>query len=279
MILAVLAALILGGAVYLLSYFFGLSQRDARYEELKNESQTWQTDPVEGEIVTEPDTEQAVMPPAGQSVYDFGKLQEENGDIYAWITVPGTQIDYPVLQSETDDYYLDYNMDHTKGYPGCIYSNSCNTKDFLDYVTVLYGHNMKNGSMFGSLHKFEKETFFADNTKIEVYTKDRYLEYEIIAVCEFSDVYIPAVYGTTDNEMRDAFLADVKELAEGSSISHLRESFDVTGEDDRYLVLSTCINGQREKRYLLVGRLKGQVSDISRPELMLCSGYDKMIWE
>ncbi len=117
---------------------------------------------------SEPETEGAVRNVSG---YDFEKLRETNGDIYAWITVPGTQIDYPVLQSDTDNYYLEKNLDHTKGYPGCIYSNSCNSREFTDLLTVLYGHNMKNGSMFGSLHDYEQEEFFRENREIIIYTQ------------------------------------------------------------------------------------------------------------
>lgn len=119
-------------------------------------------------------------------VYDFGQLHEQNEDIYAWIVVPGTQVDYPLLQSETDNYYLDYNLDHSKGYPGCIYTNQCNRKDFSDYNTVLYGHNMKNGSMFGSIHSFEDETFFDGHPYIYVYTENERLTYEIY---EAGEVY------------------------------------------------------------------------------------------
>ena len=97
------------------------------------------------EVIAEPETEESTEETViyCDPVYDFGQLHEQNQDIYAWIVVPGTQVDYPLLQSETDNYYLDYNLDHSKGYPGCIYTNQCNRKDFSDYNTVLYGHNMK----------------------------------------------------------------------------------------------------------------------------------------
>ena len=97
---------------------------------------------------------------------DLQNLRETvNPDIYAWIYVPGTKVNYPVLQHETDDtYYLNYNIDGTKGYPGCIYSEKkYNSKDFTDANAVLYGHNMKNGTMFGSIHRYEDQEFFNEN--------------------------------------------------------------------------------------------------------------------
>ena len=91
---------------------------------------------------------------------DFAGMWETNEDVYAWITVPGTVIDYPILQHATDNtYYLNYNIDGSYGYPGCIYTENMNSKEFTDNNTVIYGHNMKNGTMFAGLHKFEDAAF------------------------------------------------------------------------------------------------------------------------
>ena len=80
-----------------------------------------------------------------------------NPDVYAWIDVPGTEISYPVLQSAEDNsYYLEHTIEGEKTLPGAIYSENYNSKDFSDYNTILYGHNMRNGTMFaGPLHDFE----------------------------------------------------------------------------------------------------------------------------
>lgn len=155
---------------YLIYHHWSVKQRELEYEKLRQEETlSAATEMVIAEPETEENTEETVI--YCDPVYDFGQLHEQNEDIYAWIVVPGTQVDYPLLQSETDNYYLDYNLDHIKGYPGCIYTNQCNRKDFSDYNTVLYGHNMKNGSMFGSIHSFEDETFFDGHPYIYVYTE------------------------------------------------------------------------------------------------------------
>lgn len=71
-----------------------------------------------------------------------------NPDVYAWITVPGTEIEYPILQHPSDNsYYFMHNIDGSYGYPGCIYTENLNSKDFADNNTVIYGHDMKNDSM------------------------------------------------------------------------------------------------------------------------------------
>ena len=96
---------------------------------------------------------------------DWEMLKEENADIYAWIYIPNTNIDYPILQHPTDDnYYLQHNLDGSTGYPGCIFTQSMNALDFTDSNTVIYGHNMGDGSMFHTLHEFEDNIFFDDNS-------------------------------------------------------------------------------------------------------------------
>ena len=92
---------------------------------------------------------------------DFDSLQKENPDIYAWITIPDTVIDYPIVQSSEDNaYYLNHSAEKTDSASGAIYSENYNKKNFDDPITLLYGHNMKDGSMFAGLHKYEEDTYF-----------------------------------------------------------------------------------------------------------------------
>lgn len=193
-----------------------------------------------------------------ERVHDFDELKDQNEDIYAWITVPETKVDYPILQTEEDNYYLNRNLDHSRGYPGCIYSNKCNSKEFTDYITVFYGHNMKNKTMFGSLHGFEDEEFFQENTQFQIYTETGRLTYEIYAVVKFTDAYIPAYYDVDTAEGRDSFLDAVRERVPKYSGSYLREEMEIEPED-RLVVLSTCISGVPEQRYLVIGRFVEQV--------------------
>ncbi len=187
---------------------------------------------------------------------DLDNLRETvNPDIYAWIYVPGTKVNYPVLQHPTDDtHYLNYNIDGSKGYPGCIYSEKkYNGKDFQDANTVLYGHNMKNGTMFGSLHKYEDEDFFYENRYIYVYTDERLLAYKIFAAYEYSNEHL--LYNHDFESAYDFcrfFL-----LAKGIRSMHsiFDEEVELTGEGQHVITLSTCINGKPENRFLVQGVL------------------------
>ncbi len=247
-LLVILGCVAIGSSCYLVHYYHGLNKQEAMYEELR------QTEQVE-EVITVEETETEEEVVYCQPVYDFEELRKDNEDIYAWITVPGTLVDYPVLQSEEDNYYLDRNLDHSKGYPGCIYTNACNAKEFSDYQTVLYGHNMKNDSMFGSLHDFESEDNFLANREIIVYTEEKRLTYEIYAAVKFSDVYITSYYDIYSAAGNEQFLQDLAKSAESyAAVSHIMD-MEITPED-KLITLSTCVGGESTNRYIVVGCLR-----------------------
>ncbi len=193
--------------------------------------------------------EEAGVPIPDKEV-DFETLQSEtNPDIYAWIYIPDTKIDYPVLQHATDNsYYLNYNIDGSKGYPGCIYTENYNAKDFSDPNTVMYGHNMKNGSMFAGLHKFEDSEYFEEHPYVYVYTPEQLYVYEIFAAHEYSNAHILMSFDFADEKVYQKFLDDIWTF-QGSK-SNFREDVEVDA-GDRILTLSTCVAGQSSKRYLV----------------------------
>lgn len=194
---------------------------------------------------------------------DFTVLYEENEDIYAWITIPDTNIDYPVLQHPEElDYYLEYNMDGSKGYPGCIYSQYLNAKDFSDFNTVFYGHNMKAGTMFANLHKFEDETFFEEHPYVYIYTEEGPLVYQVFASYVFTDAHILYSFDTSTEVGKQEYIDQIYEREGADPRNHFRTEVEVTPES-HILTLSTCISGESTNRYLvacvLVADGRGQV--------------------
>ena len=108
---------------------------------------------------------------------DFAALKEKNPDVYAWISIPGTAIDYPVLQRENDNtYYLDHTIDHEEKTEGAIFTENYNNTDFEDPNTVIYGHDMRNGSMFKGLLDYRDKTFFDQNKEVLIYAVSRCYE-------------------------------------------------------------------------------------------------------
>lgn len=195
------------------------------------------------------------VPIPEDKVVDFAKLQTEvNADIYAWIYVPGTNVDYPVLRHPTDNgFYLGHNLDGSKGYPGCIYTENYNSMDWTDPVTVLYGHDMRStGTMFHQLHKFEKQDFFSENEYIYIYTPDKLLVYHIFAAEVHSDEHLLLNHDFEDREVFASFFENA--FREGAKQNLVRENLDLE-EDSKVITLSTCIKNKSSNRFLIHGVL------------------------
>lgn len=186
---------------------------------------------------------------------DFERLEEINPELYAWIFVPGTRIDYPVAQHADQDqtYYLKHNMYGEPEFAGCIYTETGNRTDFTDRNTVIYGHNMKNGSMFQNLHRFADEDFFEKNTEVLLYLPDRILQYEIFAAYESDDRHILKSYDFNDP---DVFAEYIRVIQGSRALNvHVREELEI-GADDRIITLSTCVGGKPDSRFLVQAVLK-----------------------
>lgn len=185
---------------------------------------------------------------------NFEELTNLNPELYAWIRIPGTVIDNPVAQSNSSDqnYYLHHNYLGNYEFAGTIYSQRHNTKYFIDRVTVLYGHNMLNGTMFAGLHDFSDEDFFEENELMYIYIDGHILTYKIFAAYEYDDRHILNSFEFSDDEVYEQYLKDC--LNPHSSNSIVREGVTLTKED-KILTLSTCTNYNSNKRFLVQGVL------------------------
>ncbi len=180
---------------------------------------------------------------------DFEGLQEYNPDIYAWITIPGTEVDYPIVQHPDDNsYYLTHNTDGKESAEGAIYTESYNSKDFTDPNTVIYGHNMRNGSMFRSLHNYMDRSFFDENREVTIYMPDKILHYEIFAAYLYDSRHLMLSYDFDDSEVFARYLDEIKGIRDMSSF--VDTSIEVTAED-QIITLSTCYKGMDDRRYLV----------------------------
>ena len=185
---------------------------------------------------------------------DFAALQAENPEIVAWISIPGTVIDYPIMQSGEDreeNYYLTRRPDGSKHKEGSIYIQKINQPDFSDPNTVIYGHNMASGRMFAAIHKFKKADFFEKNQYIYIYSPGQVLTYRIYSLFVYDDRHILNSFNFFDDEEYAAFLEQT--LDPTSMIRRVREGVEVT-TDDYIITLSTCTNRDKE-RLLLEGVL------------------------
>lgn len=237
---------------YIFWYFNSEKENGEIYEELQERVETT---PTAAPTVTDvPVTEQPE--PAEEIPIDFAALQEVNPDIYAWIRIEGTNIDYPVVQSSTDDsYYLNHTIEGKEGYPGSIYTESVNSKDFSDFNTILYGHNMRDGSMFQNLHNYEDSAYMAEHPEVIIYTPDHVYRYQIFAAVTYSDVHLYHEFDYTTESGRQAFLDSI--LSSRGMSDTIRDDVPVSA-DDKFLTLSTCIGGQSDKRLIVEAVLQSE---------------------
>lgn len=256
--------------VYLVYYYATLQKQTDTYESLQADNyQTTeeQTEPSETEpVATAQETEQTEEEPSVSldeemnKIIDFDNLkQNTNADIYAWISIPDTNIDYPVLQHPTNDlYYLNYNLDGTKGYPGCIYSERKNDQEFLDFNTVLYGHNMKNGTMFNNLHNFEDATYMEEHPYVYVYLPDKTMKYEIFAAYQYDDRHLLYSFDYKSENVRNGYLEDILNMKSMSAVINK----DITvSADSKIITMSTCVGNQSAKRFLVQAVLLDDINE------------------
>lgn len=164
---------------------------------------------------------------------EFDALLEENGDVVGWLAIDDTNIDYPILQSADNQDYLtrDFNKEESMG--GSIFLDYRNDIDSNDRNTIVYGHRMKDGSMFQHLTKFLDEEFFDSHRTFDVETLNHTYEAEIFAVFETTtDFY----YIQTDFES-DAKYEQL--LTEAKDKTEFDTGVDLSA-DDNIITLSTC---------------------------------------
>lgn len=185
---------------------------------------------------------------------DFKSLKKKNSDIYAWIKVPNTKVDYPVLQSYDDDdnFYLTHDENKKYSFGGAIYTQRLNSLDFNDRNTVIYGHDLVSGAMFSSLHKFRNKSFFNKNKYFYIYTEKHILKYEIISAYKYDDRHILNSFDFSDDEV----FADYLEFIKNPKTTMKNTRIDIKlNLKSRIVTLSTCIGNESDKRYLVQGVL------------------------
>lgn len=175
-------------------------------------------------------------------------LSDINSDYVAWIEIPNTNIDYPIVQSDNNSYYL--NRDIYKNYlaSGSIFMDYRND-NFSDKNTVIYGHYMRNNTMFGQLKKFKEKDFFNENNIIKIYKPSgEILEYKVFSAytTSASDNYIQTYFNSDE---------DYKEFLNKIIDKSLFKSDESVNIDDNILTLSTCSYDFKDARMVVHAKL------------------------
>ena len=136
--------------------------------------------PVPQEEPQEPVEEEETKPIPPQ--VDWVNLKAINGDIIGWIQIEGTEISYPIVKGTDNSYYLKHTFEKNTNAAGAIFMDYTNSSDFQDCNTLIYGHNMKNGTMFHDLVNYKEESYFRQHQNIIIYTPEKEIRLRPIAV-------------------------------------------------------------------------------------------------
>ena len=236
-------------------------------------------DPVDPDTTDDPplvdpnDTENRVEPdpivePEGMEA-TFAKYK----DVYAWIDIPefktalgtSTDLSYPVAQHPSDrSFYLNRDLDGNNSKTGTLFTEAVvegktiNGKDLNDPVTVIYGHNMANRTMFGGLQTFLSKMDFSQQHLVYMYQKDRRVTYQIVGGVQYDLSHIIYYHDFSNDEVFNSFFDQLWKETDGTTNLD-RANKPVAG--DKVLILSVCKNGDDNHRYLVVCKMIEDTAD------------------
>lgn len=202
-----------------------------------------------------PDTGVSELPEESAQVLpapDLAALRQVNPDVLGWIHIPDSPVDYPLLTVEDNEEYLRRAWDGTPNRAGCIFLECRNSPDFSDFNTLIYGHYMRDGTMFGSLHEYGEEGYRDTHPHIYIITEECAYRYTVFAAYEaevVSDTY--RLVFADETQKWDA-LDDYRERS-------VVDSGIEPAPEDRILTLSTCMgDGTYDTRWVVQAVLTGE---------------------
>lgn len=229
--------------------------------------------PDDPDVVDSDDIENRVEPdpivePEGMEA-TFAKYK----DVYAWIDIPefktalgtSTDLSYPVAQHPTDrGFYLNRDLDGNNSKTGTLFTEAVvegktiNGLDLNDPVTVIYGHNMANRTMFGGLQTFLSKMDFSQQHLVYMYQKDRRVTYQIVGGVQYDLSHIIYYHDFSNDEVFNSFFDQLWKETDGTTNLD-RANKPVAG--DKVLILSVCKNGDDNHRYLVVCKMIEDTAD------------------
>lgn len=178
---------------------------------------------------------------------DFDSLYVINSDIVGWIYFENIDINYPIVKGIDNSFYLKYTFKKQQNSCGSIFVDCDNNKDFSDLHTLIYGHNMRNGSMFAILKKYEKKEFFDQNPYFWIYTSNSANKYEIFS-CYIADA------ASESYNKKFVSTEEYRQFLDMAINNSLYRTGVPVSEKDLVVSLSTCTGGERGNRFIVHGK-------------------------
>ncbi len=275
-LIAVAAVCILvcvGSGLFLYQYYHGVQVESTLLERMKTGTAEISSAPAPSDQPEQPEQDSGETPEESQTdaapseeeplmktvrlPVDFAQLQAEAPDIYAWLELPDTGIDDPVLQRAGADLFYNSHNAYGQYYMcGAVFSQSAyNGRNFDSPMTVLYGHSTVLGQpgAFMELNNYADEAYFDAHREMRVYMPDGMYVYRIFAACVHSNEHLLYCHDFSDETQFDAFFSSLTE--DTSPDSHIdAEALPQAG--DKVLTLSTCYSANKNLRYLVMGVLE-----------------------
>lgn len=245
-IAAVTTAALLGGGIYL------LVKNDVAQKINWQDILIYAPTPIARETLDDAVNNSSDKPSADRVPEDTKKeltaqvrqLSAEHSDSVAWLYIPDTNIDYPIMQSGDNEYYAHRAADGSYLYAGSLFMDYRCSSDFSDFNSVIYGHNMGNGTMFADIPNYENEEFFMNHSFGWLTTEDEVHLIDFFAVARTTDtsgLYIAdPTFEEWDSQLRNC--------------ASIYKEIEVT-ESDHLLMLSTCTSAEGNSRTILVGKI------------------------
>lgn len=200
--------------------------------------------------VAEPEVYSSAAPKDEAQGHDISILQEENSECVGWVSIEGTDIDYPVMWSPNDpDYYLDHSFEKTSNRHGVPFLDSRCNIDTADNL-IIYGHHFVEGEMFSTLHKYASYSFYEDHPVITLETAEGVSQYRIAAVLRVSGTVYPTKWSIFNSLYMDA--AEFEEMAQEIEAQTLYSTGVLPVYGDHLLTLATCEYTQKNGRLVVV---------------------------
>lgn len=175
---------------------------------------------------------------------DLAQIQKINSDVIGWIYMPGTKINYPVLECLDNDYYLHHSWNRKENLSGAIFVDMTNKTDFSDFNTMIYGHRMKDGSMFAGIKYFDNQEYFDEHSKIYIVTNDNIYTYTVFSTYQVSVDDITFNTHFENNDDKEHYINVCKNYSNFTTAAR-------PNVDSKIITLSTCLVNDYSKRLIL----------------------------
>jgi len=198
-------------------------------------------------------SEYQVYRPTLNETTNFEELQEVNADVFGWLTVYGTHIDYPLLQTDNNQKYVNHNARGEFARTGAIFLDFRNQQDFSDFNNIIYGHDMAREAMFGEIGNFIESEYFNEHEFGSLFTGETHYGIQFFAFLEV-DAYDREIYNPNIN-----LEIQKKSLLEKIRNEAIHEREVGINTTDRIVILSTCTPTATNGRHILIGKLTSQI--------------------